>query len=939
MKRYVSLFVTLLMVLCTLGSVVVFADEAPVITDGYMGGIPAVGQYLHVAVDGTYQGKTFENALTSEGAYAVTADYQWQYGEGESWTDATPVSQATRVCEIKNEMVDKYVRCIVTPKVGAAAGESYTVQFPGKMQQNITWKDTVLHNYAFDDASEASVLKDYGANCLSYDAEQKAMKLSGWPVTSENGEDRIKDIKVGWKFNVPVTVRTDSQILIRYSFYTDQGTISGWQTGAEGGGLFFTTKEVPFDPVRGGFYGNPTVTATKKQEEVSFTSYEVVTSAWNSGKKLIDKTNPSGVMTSAMIADAGQTSNIWFHPHIHGGNGALIQDGATAVYTDDVQVILKTVPYTVTYTSDGKILKTETVAGGSKTLALPVPAGQKVAALTCNGEDQLSRVAGDSFSPRHPVYQNLTVDLTFENVEVARVSLAGNRTNYVGVDRAAEKLNVKAYDAAGAEYDVTEWDGITYESSDPSVFTVTTDGMVASTGKLGKASISATYQGKTASVMMLRYPKDVEGRSEFAGQTAPVKTDSDVPSKYWKTDIAGHYKQGAFSLGTSITQKTWGQWGVYDMRLYEGRNNWSDKGYYSTGAWMYDDGVSPHAISCEMHNVVQYNDNGTLKDMNLDLPTDMSYGQFADYWKDATAFEGGLNVSAQLNQPYYYAEGKVTAVPRGKGWHQVIYSLGKDLESQSGWSTYVYIDGILAYKKTVIKSGSDPHFELRTKFTKTPDSAEDPITVYEHAFDDFVMGGSLEADIHGVQLKKTGNGTVAVAGAELANDGWTYVTDGKSVEVTLTPASNYEVQSVKLGEQDLPVSSNTVTLEGLSADSELKVVFAEKPPVEPEIANVETVTSFTEVEGQPAVYIYSKLNDFTASADGKEMGIKLWVKGKSANKIALPAMINVTTKAEVTPGQGFAIKAFGDAIKTDTTYVAQPYVGDREGEEKDIQFK
>lgn len=59
MKRYVSLFMTLLMVLCTLGSVVVFADEAPVITDGYMGGIPAAGQYLHVVVDGTYQGKTF----------------------------------------------------------------------------------------------------------------------------------------------------------------------------------------------------------------------------------------------------------------------------------------------------------------------------------------------------------------------------------------------------------------------------------------------------------------------------------------------------------------------------------------------------------------------------------------------------------------------------------------------------------------------------------------------------------------------------------------------------------------------------------------------------------------------------------------------------------------------------------------------------------------
>ncbi len=939
MKRYVSLFMTLLMVLCTLGSVVVFADEAPVITDGYMGGIPAAGQYLHVVVDGTYQGKTFENALTSEGAYAVTADYQWQYGDGESWTDATPVPQATRVCEIKNEMVDKYVRCIVTPKVGDASGEPYTVQFPGKMQQNITWKDTVLHNYSFDDASEASVLRDYGANCLSYDAEQKAMKLSGWPVTSENGEDRIKEIKVGWKFNVPVTVRTDSQILIRYSFYTDQGTISGWQTGAEGGGLFFTTKDVPTDPVRGGFYGAPTTTTTKQQQQVSFTSYEVVTSAWNSGKKLINKENPSGVMTSAMIADAEQTSNIWFHPHIHGGNGALIQDGATAVYTDDVQVILKTVPYTVTYTSDGKILKTETVAGGSKTLALPVPAGQKVATLTCNGEDQLSRVAGDSFSPRHPVYQDLTVDVTFKDVEVARVSLAGNRTNYVGVDRAAEKLNVKAYDTAGAEYDVTEWDGITYESSDPSVFTVTTDGMVASTGKLGKASISATYQGKTASVMMLRYPKDVEGRSEFAGQTAPVKTDSDVPSNYWKTDIAGHYKQGAFSLGTSITKKTWGQWGVYDMRLYEGRNNWSDKGYYSTSAWMYDDGTSPHAISCEMQNVVQYNDNGTLKDMNLDLPTDMGYGQFADYWKDATCFDGGLNVSAQLNKPYYYAAGKETAVPRGKGWHQVIISLGKDLESETGWSTYVYIDGILAHKKVVGKGGSDPHFELRTKFTKTPDSAEDPITVYEHAFDDFVMGGSLEADIHGVQLKKTGNGTVAVAGAELANDGWTYVTDGKSVEVTLTPASNYEVQSVKLGEQDLPVSSNTVTLEGLSADSELKVVFAEKPPVEPEIANVETVTSFTEVEGQPAVYIYSKLNDFTASADGKEMGIKLWVKGKSANKIALPAMINVTTKAEATPGQGFAIKAFGEAIKTDTTYVAQPYVGDREGEEKDIQFK
>lgn len=157
LRRNVSLCLVLILVLCTLGSVAVFAEDAPVITGGYMGGIPGVGQYLHVVVDGTYQENSFENALTSAGAYAVTADYSWEYGEGDSWTVVTPVDAAKRLCKVTADMVGKYVRCTVTPKAGDVTGASYTVQFPGKMKTaaDLNLQTTVQKKITFDSAVAA----------------------------------------------------------------------------------------------------------------------------------------------------------------------------------------------------------------------------------------------------------------------------------------------------------------------------------------------------------------------------------------------------------------------------------------------------------------------------------------------------------------------------------------------------------------------------------------------------------------------------------------------------------------------------------------------------------------------------------------------------------------------------------------------------------------
>ncbi|MBE7042521.1 MAG: hypothetical protein E7399_03390 [Ruminococcaceae bacterium] len=100
MKKSIALLLTMVLMVCSLGTVVLAAD-APVITDAYIGGFPVVDSYLHAVVDGTYGGVAFEAAKKSSSEYAVTATYDWEYGEGDTWTKATPRENVNRILRLQ----------------------------------------------------------------------------------------------------------------------------------------------------------------------------------------------------------------------------------------------------------------------------------------------------------------------------------------------------------------------------------------------------------------------------------------------------------------------------------------------------------------------------------------------------------------------------------------------------------------------------------------------------------------------------------------------------------------------------------------------------------------------------------------------------------------------------------------------------------------------
>lgn len=935
MRRNVSLCLVLMLVLCTLGSVAVFAEDVPVITGGYMGGIPGVGQYLHVVVDGTYQGNSFENALTSAGAYAVTADYSWEYGEGGSWTAAAPVDAGKRLCKVTADMVGKYVRCTVTPKAGDVTGASYTVQFPGKMVSSVTWTDAVRYHVTFDDASEASFLKDLGAGCLNYDADKKAMKLSEFPITEKDGKQQIISSKVGWVFNAPITVRTDSQILIRFDLSTDQGKITKLQAGLEGSGINFSDRLAMHDPVRGGIYIYPSADTTLAQKEMTLNPYEVVTSAW---KSKFGSDNINAVMTSAMLSEYGQTSNIWLHPHMSGGNGAYVENNASALYTDNIVVIEKTVSYTVTYTSNGQTVKTEKVPSGTRTLSLPASEGKKIASLTVNGTDQLGRVSSGTVTLQHPVYEDLTVDFTEDDVAISRISLAKNKTQYIGEDRAAEGMNIVGYDGAGASYDISAWAGVSVTSSDESVFTVS-DGKVASTGKNGMAVITASFENVSGSVVMIRQPKTLNGTYSAKGTTYAVQTDADISSSRIDATTPGHYDNDSFTFPSG--QVTCNNYGLLDLRMYQGgykSGTFKNHGFSSTGVWFYEDGSSPVDVYFEMLS---------QRESDADIFQELGYGQFADYWSKHNGVTCCFRLKAALNATEYSINNKTKSLPRVVGWHQVVYSLEKNPNAVGGWTCYAYLDGepVGSLDVTGKAVGDTPHMELRivsqdkVVYSEDKENSKKTVEFYPTHVDDFFMAGSLAADIHGVQLTGAENGTVSVNGAALENGAWTYVTEGESAELTLTPAEGYQVKSVTLGDQALVINQNKITLENVTADSVLNVAFEEIPSINPGIESGVTSITTSDYSGKPAAVVYSKLTAFNTGAVNQGYGIKLWKTSDPDHVLTLPAMSTKTDPAVAAPGQAFAIRVFGEAIKSGESYTAQPYVGDESGEQKDISFE
>ncbi len=199
---------------------------------------------------------------------------------------------------------------------------------------------------------------------------------------------------------------------------------------------------------------------------------------------------------------------------------------------------------------------------------------------------------------------------------------------------------------------------------------------------------------------------------------------------------------------------------------------------------------------------------------------------------------------------------------------------------------------------------------------------------------------SIISSIKPVTVTYTANGTVKVNGKDFIS-GKTEeldVTDG--LTLTITPDSGYMISHVKVnGQPVIPQDDGTVFLSPVTGETRVEVVFDVYAERHPEVIAQPSSDIFTNINGTPTIYAYSKLNQF----DTKETiayGIRVWNKNNAAAVLQLPVRDPGNGEpAAAVPGHTYTIKMYGPAIVPEDTYVVQPYVGDATGEETELTYK
>lgn len=549
-------------------------------------------------------------------------------------------------------------------------------------------------------------------------------------------------------------------------------------------------------------------------------------------------------------------------------------------------------------------------------------------------------------------------NISFTEVFSDTLSLSGNTCNYVGTDREASALKISATKTDGTVYDLTGAEGVTYSSSDESVFRFAQGNLLESTGKNGKAVITATYRGKSVSVIMIRQDTRLNGQDGLEGQTYGVQTESNMPAKYKITDVAGHNDDVSWSAGTSTERTSKGE--IYDLRLYCGRaDNWFDRGYRSISGWFYDDLENPVGIYLGLTDSTTYTGgDGKTSNINLNLAEDMSYDDFD--WTGMQSWSAGYKFEGTVGSSSYMYSGTKLA-DRTKGWHQIVFSLEKNPEAAWGWSVYTYLDGVVIRQVDIVPVATtkEPLIEMRGWVyytsdagvdTGTVDSKNNPIyryNLYSAYYDDFLLCGSLEpvAEVVDTSVSLTcafgTNGSVTVNGAAKKDGDVISLESGDSMTVSAVPADGYEIEAIKLGEVGYtPDSNGSVTIDNITENAVLTVTFKERTPIDPSVSGDQTYNYFKTVDDKPTAYVYAKLNDFyVPGGSDTQYGMKVWISGDSANKLVLPAINPETLQPAVAQaGAAYAIRVYGDAITAEQTYVFQPYVGETEGAEMTVTF-
>ena len=335
--------------------------------------------------------------------------------------------------------------------------------------------------------------------------------------------------------------------------------------------------------------------------------------------------------------------------------------------------------------------------------------------------------------------------------DITAISITQNKCFYLGEDRASEALKVTATLADGSETDLTGDSGITYASSDETVFKFEGN-KLSSTGKNGKAIISAVYGGKTAKMVMARQDAKTAANQPITADVhvSGYNNISYITSGTPGTAEGGHYDGNALSNWANnwtvrLMRKSWAQNNDPEKPGTDMENRWYDSGYRSVAGWFYDDGDTGHK---QGYDFVVFTDS-SLFHQNSKFEEDYGYGDFAAKWKGMNSWQivsSGImrgQGDEYINGTPYGGNYGIKA--RKKGWHQFVMSLEKNSEAEYGWTVYTYLDGDLVGTKDVVPEeetmpagitdcNSWAAIEIRPVYQDG----------YKNYMDDMVLMGSLE---------------------------------------------------------------------------------------------------------------------------------------------------------------------------------------------------
>ena len=486
----------------------------------------------------------------------------------------------------------------------------------------------------------------------------------------------------------------------------------------------------------------------------------------------------------------------------------------------------------------------------------------------------------------------------------------------------------------GGRYDITGHEKLTYQSSDPMVAEVEDGTGILTLGKEGTAVVTAIFHNDdgttaSASVVIIVYT----GSRVFEGfETKPF--DQAVDTHIAK--VTDPVNTGSFALkiskypsGSTSTQGKWNRYDIYRSTPYTAS--------MILQGWFYDNGTNESADAYIHFRAHDKDEDGNVIACtgyyNVGLQTGISnkyYSVTSDagnrtYEKTGTNYIGAGNVRRALD-----GQNGFDAVPRSKGWHQVVYvSTGDSKERFTDQGTVsIYVDGVLAFTEQYVNptmniaagvaAYSLPQFSYYDDLMICQHISKKPVTVT------YSQGGTVSI-----------NGQTVESGVKADYD----VANGLSL--TVQPESGYRVDTVTAnGQQMIPDENGIVTLSNITGETSVSVAFTQITSTPPQVSSQPEYNWFKTEKNKPVIFAYGKLNQYYQPGFEAQYGMKIWRQADPAQALLLPVYDVATQQpAKATPGQAFAIKMYGEAISQEETYVVQPYVGDNFGEEVTMTFE